>query len=432
MTTLLSFLFVLGVLVFVHELGHFWVAKRAGILVERFSLGIGPRAFGVTVGQTEYCISWLPFGGYVKLAGMADIGHEEVKGEPWEFQSRPRWVQMSVLAAGPAMNFLLGFLIILGVRLIVGEYVLNTTQIGRIEAASPLREAGLKPGDRVASVGGVRVENWDALIRAFEGARNSTVSLDVIRDGTPLSLQVFLNRSQTLGIDPFVSSTAGSVLSGYPAEGVGLQPGDRIVGIDGEPVTQWWQMKEKISARPAQEIEVRWVRDGVEMQAQIVSRAEQVEDKTVGLIGIGPPMESMVRMPVGFVKAIGRSGQDVVRFTTLIYKFIKDLILGKVSGRALAGPVAIAQMAGQKAQQGWERLLGFMALLSINLAVLNLLPIPVLDGGHLMILTVEAAIRRPLSIRQKEVLQQVGLAFLLFLMLYVTFGDISRIFGWFN
>jgi regulator of sigma E protease len=168
------------------------------------------------------------------------------------------------------------------------------------------------------------------------------------------------------------------------------------------------------------------------MWAQVVSRAEQMGDETVGLIGIGPPMESMVRMPVGFVKAIGRSGQDVVQFTTLIYKFIKDLILGKISGRALAGPVAIAQMAGQKAQQGWERLLGFMALLSINLAVLNLLPIPVLDGGHLMILTVEAAIRRPLSIRQKEVLQQVGLAFLLFLMLYVTFGDISRIFGWFN
>ncbi|MDP6778812.1 MAG: RIP metalloprotease, partial [Candidatus Latescibacteria bacterium] len=173
-------------------------------------------------------------------------------------------------------------------------------------------------------------------------------------------------------------------------------------------------------------------RGGEEMSVMIAPRPERVDGETIGLIGIGPPLESMARRPVGFVTALSRSSSDLVRHTTAIYKFIKDLVSGQVSGRALAGPVAIAQMAGRSAQQGWERLVGFMAMLSVNLAVLNLLPIPMLDGGHLMILSVEAVVRRSLSVRQKEVLQQVGFAFLIFLMIYVTFGDISRIFGWFN
>ena len=422
---------MLGVLVFVHELGHFLVAKRAGIRVEQFSLGFPPKALGVTVGETEYCISWIPLGGYVKLAGMADFGREEVKGEPWEFQSKPKWVQMAVLAAGPAMNFLLGFLVILGVRLGAGEYVFMThTLIGRVKATSPLKAAGLLPGDRVGSVAGEPVTDWEEMTRAFARARGATVLVDLLRGEQALSLQVAFDPSaEALGIDPFIPAGVGSLMPGYPAEVAGLRPGDRIVAVDGEKVVQWWEMSEKISARPEQEIEIRWVRDGVELSAQIAPRAVEVEDKTVGRIGIGMPMD---RTPVGIGKAVRRSGSELMRFTGAIFMFIHRLVSGQESGRALAGPVAIAQMAGQSAQQGWEALFSFMALLSVNLAVLNLLPIPMLDGGHLTILTVEAVIRRPLSIRQKEVLQQVGFAFLLFLMIYVTFGDISRIFGWFN
>ena len=165
------------------------------------------------------------------------------------------------------------------------------------------------------------------------------------------------------------------------------------------------------------------------MSAQVVPRAVESEGKTVGRIGISMPMD---RVPVTFVKALTRSGHELVSYTTAIARFIKRLVSGGVSGRALAGPVAIAQMAGQSARAGWEALLSFMALLSVNIAVLNLLPIPMLDGGHLMILGVEAATRRKLSSRQREVLQQIGFAFLLSLMVYVTFSDVSRIYGWFN
>ncbi|MDA0747017.1 MAG: RIP metalloprotease RseP, partial [bacterium] len=392
--------------------------------------GFPPKAFGITVGETEYCLSWLPLGGYVKIAGMADFGTEQVKNEPWEFQSKPKWMQMSVMIAGPAMNFLLGFLLILVIRLAVGDYVLQTTQIGRVEEASPFQVAGLEAGDQVFSVANQEVANWQELVRALRAVGSGPVSLDVLRGGEQVSLQVSLEKEESMGIEPFLSSTAGSVVPGYPAEQAGIQTGDQIVSVDGEVVRQWSEMREQISAHPGEEIEIRWIRDGQEMSARVAPRPEQEGDRTIGLIGIGPSMEAMARVPVGVGTAITRSGQDLVGYTTMMFMVVKRLVMGEMSGRALAGPVGIAQMAGSKARQGWESLFDFMAMLSINLAVLNLLPIPALDGGHLMILSIEAVIRRPLSVRQKEVLQQAGFAFLMCLMLYVTFGDLGRIFGW--
>lgn len=429
--TLLSFLFVLAVLVFVHELGHFLVAKMAGIRVEQFSLGFPPKAIGITFGETEYCISWIPLGGYVKLSGMADFGTEEVKGEDWEFQSKSRGVQMGVLFAGPTMNFLLGFLVILGVRLGSGEYAfVNNTVVGRVESNSPLKEAGLLSGDRVLSVAGKTVNDWEEMTLAFSKARGTTFLVKLIRDEKRVSFQVvFDSFDEPLGIDPFIPAKVGAIMPGYPAEAVGLRSGDKIVAVDGEKVVQWWEMSEKISAMPEQEIEIKWISEGVELSSQIVPRAEKVGSNVVGRIGIGMSLD---RTPIGIGKAIWRSGTDLLRFTGAIFAFIRRLVSGQESGRALAGPVAIAQMAGEQAQQGWEALFSFMALLSINLAILNLLPIPMLDGGHLIIILTEAIIRRPLSVRQKEILQQAGFAFLLILMIYVTFTDISRIFGWLN
>lgn len=429
LVTLLSFLFVLAVLVFVHELGHFLVAKMAGIRVEQFSLGFPPKAIGITFGETEYCISWIPLGGYVKLSGMADFGTEEVKGEDWEFQSKSRGVQMGVLFAGPTMNFLLGFLVILGVRLGSGEYAfVNNTVVGRVEPNSPLKEAGLLSGDQVLSVAGKTVNDWEEMTLAFSKARGTTFLVKLIRDEKRVSFQVvFDSFDEPLGIDPFIPAKVGAIMPGYPAEAVGLRSGDKIVAVAGEKVVQWWEMSEKISAMPEQEIEIKWISEGVELSSQIVPRAEKVGSNVVGRIGIGMSLD---RTPIGIGKAIWRSGADLLRFTGAIFAFIRRLVSGQESSRALAGPVAIAQMAGEQAQQGWEALFSFMALLSINLAILNLLPIPMLDGGHLIIILTEAIIRRPLSVRQKEILQQAGFAFLLILMIYVTFTDISRIFGW--
>ena len=429
--TIFYFILVLGVLVFVHEFGHFAVAKKSGIRVEQFSLGFPPKAFGITVGETEYCISWLPLGGYVKVAGMSDFGSAEVRREPWEFQSKPRGIQMAVIIAGPIMNFLLGFLIILGLRLSLGDYVLQTTKVGRIEATSPFYEAGLRSNDRILSVNGTPVEDWGGLMDAYNATGAGDVALEVARDEDVVFLVATTDKGQEPGFDPFLPPVAGSVMPGYPADKGGMAPGDRVLSIAGESVSGWDEMRRKISARPGQETEIRWLRGDVEVAARVVPQPQRGEGRTIGVIGIGPSLEPSARVPVTLGAAIERSGRDLVGYTTLIFTLIKRLVMGEVSGGMIAGPVGIAQMAGSKARQGWEALLDFMAMLSINLAVLNLLPIPALDGGHLMILSVEAISRRSLSTRQKERLQQIGFVFLLGLMVYVTFGDIGRIWGLF-
>ena len=429
--TIFYFILVLGVLVFVHEFGHFIVAKRSGIRVEQFSLGFPPKAFGITVGETEYCISWLPIGGYVKVAGMSDFGSADVKREPWEFQSKPRGIQMAVMVAGPIMNFLLGFMLILGLRLALGDFVLQTTKVGRIEATSPFYAAGLRVEDRILAVNGTPVDNWVGLIDAFSAGDADDVALEVARGDELVFLVATPDPGQELGFDPFLPSTAGSVMPGYPAARGGMEPGDRVLSIDGEFVSGWDEMRKKISARPGLETEIRWLRGKEEMAARIVPQPQKGGGRTIGVIGIGPSYEPSARVPVKIATAIERSGRDLVGYTTLIFTLIKRIVMGEVSGGMIAGPVGIAQMAGSKAREGWEALLDFMAMLSINLAVLNLLPIPALDGGHLMILSVEAISRRSLSARQKERIQQVGFVFLLGLMVYVTFGDIGRIWGMF-
>jgi len=275
------------------------------------------------------------------------------------------------------------------------------------------------------------VDNWGGLIDAYSAVDVRDVALEVARGDEVVFLVAAPDPGQELGFDPFLPPTAGSVMPGYPAAKGGMEPGDRVLSIDGKSVSGWDEMREEISARPGLETEIRWLRGKEEMAARIVPQPQQGGGRTIGVIGIGPSYEPSARVPVKIATAIERSGRDLVGYTTLIFTLIKRIIMGEVSGGMIAGPVGIAQMAGSKAREGWEALLDFMAMLSINLAVLNLLPIPALDGGHLMILSVEAISRRSLSARQKERIQQVGFVFLLGLMVYVTFGDISRIWGLF-
>ena len=432
LTSLLAFIFVLGVLVFVHELGHFLVAKKAGIKVEQFSLGYPPKAIGISIGETEYCLSWVPLGGYVKVAGMADFGHEEARGEAWEFQYKPRWIQMSVMIAGPAMNFLLGFLLLLGLKLSAGEYAfLNDTRVGEVKPASALFAAGLRPGDRILNVGSTPVADWAELADAFVAHMGATASIEIERNAERLHITPYLTSDpeEGLGIGPFITTEVGAVMPGMPAETIGLQSGDIITTVNGVPVTMWWEMSREISAQPGKDIELVWRRNGLEMSARVAPQPQTVNGETVGRIGIDTASE---RTPIPVGKAVVRSGQETVQLSTAIFGFVKRLIVGQESGKALAGPVGIFQMVGQSAERGFSHLIWFMAMLSINLGVLNLLPIPMLDGGHLMIMSVEAVARRDLSAHNKERLQQVGFAFLLFLIIYVTFNDIGRISGWFG
>ncbi|MFT5368557.1 MAG: regulator of sigma E protease [Candidatus Latescibacterota bacterium] len=427
-TTILTFIVVLSILVFVHELGHFLVAKKSGMKVEEFSLGYPPKAVGIKIGETEYCLSWLPLGGYVKIAGMADFGHEESKGEPWEFQSKPRWIQMSVMIAGPFMNFLLGFLLLFGLRLSAGEYeFLNDTRVGEVKEASPLYDAGLLPGDRILSVGSMPITDWEEMSDAFITHMGKTVAIAVERETNQVVLTVDLtNTPEGLGIGPYMTTEVGATMPGMPAQEIALQPGDIITSVASVPVTMWWEMSREISKRPNEAIEITWMREKTHMSASITPEGQEEGEKTIGRIGINTASK---RTPISFGKAFFRSGDETIRLSTAIFGFVKRLVVGQESSKQLAGPVGIFQMVGQQAERGFSHLIWFMAMLSINLGVLNLLPIPMLDGGHLLILSIETIARRDLSSRHKEILQQVGFVFLLFLIIYVTVNDIGRLFG---
>ena len=435
---LLYFFFVLGVLVFVHELGHFLVAKKSGIRVEAFSLGFPPKAIGVKIGETEYCLSWLPLGGYVKVAGMADFGHEEGKGKPWEFQSKPRWIQMAVMVAGPAMNFFLGFLLLLTMYMSAGEYAfLDDSRVGEVKTDSPFYTAGLRPGDRILAVGNTAVNNWDEMEDAFLLQAGDVIPVEIERipayrsDRTErLTISVDLTSpGEGLGLGYYMTTEVGGVMPGMPAAEIGLQPGDVITSVNDVPVTMWWEMSREISVKPGVEISLTWQRNGEEMTKQIIPASQTFNGETVGRIGIDLASK---RNPISFFKAVRRSATETINLSTAIFGFVKGLVIGQESSKNLAGPVGIFQMVGQSAERGFSYLLWFMAMLSINLGVLNLLPIPMLDGGHLTILTIEGIIRRDLSARHKAWLQQAGFAFLLFLIIYVTFNDIGRISGWFG
>lgn len=421
-STLLYFIVALGLLVFVHELGHFLVAKKAGIRVERFSLGYPPKMFGITVGETEYCISWIPFGGYVKVAGMADVGTASTTGAPWEFPSKPIWVRMAVIAAGPFMNFAFAFVAFLGLFVAYGLDTYESTAVLPAEN-SPAIQAGIRRGDQVLRVDGRPVGNEHQLRQALKATHRRGAALELKRDDQTLQIELPASEQENYGLSVLLLTTVGQVVSDMPAAQIGLQPGDRILSVAQRRVGDWEQMKEQISSHPGESIPIEWERDGQRMQGQITPVAHTEGDKSVGQIGIGP---KVLQTTVGMGEALGLSGRVLYNSSWLILDFIRQLFKGDRSTEELGGPLRIAQLAGQTGEQGLKSFVSFLAMLSVNLAIINLLPIPVLDGGLLTFLTLEAIRRRPLTVRQHQLFQQVGLAIMLFIMVLVTFNDLNQ------
>ena len=422
LTTIASFLLALGVLVFVHELGHFLVAKWAGIRVERFSLGYPPKMIGFTRGETEYCISWIPFGGYVKVAGMADVGTEETTGAHWEFPSRSVGIRMAVIAAGPAMNFLFAFAALIFLFSVYGIDSFDSTRVNPQEN-SLAAEVGLVRGDRVRTVGGTPVGNAYELASALDEIASRGARLEVERDGILLDFDLPPAGDEGYGVQLMRPTTVGQVVPDMPADSLGLQAGDIILAVGQAPVVSWADMSEEIRRYPGETIPLVWERDGQRMEQLITPATHPEGDAFVGRIGISPQAS---RHTVGLGRAVVLGGLGVYNSSWLILDFLGELFQGDRSTDELGGPLRIAQLAGQTAEQGLHSFISFLAMLSVNLAIINLLPIPVLDGGHLTFLTLEGIMRRPLSLRQREVFQQIGLAMMLLIMVLVTFNDLNQ------
>jgi regulator of sigma E protease len=429
-------LFVLGVLVFIHELGHFLLARWNGVRVLTFSLGFGPKLLKVQRGDTEYCISAIPLGGYVKMAGESP--EDPQTGADDEFLSKSKWQRFQILIAGPVMNLLLA-VVLLALVLMRGAEVLayldRPAVVGAVQTGSPAEKAGILPGDTITRVGTTEIRDWEHLDMAVASRPEREVDVVVVRNGQEQHLKVrpdlteLRTRSNakfevgTIGVLPDVYPSVSSFVAGKPAESSGLKVGDEILAIDGERMVFGSQVVEAISKKSGdQPIEFRVRRDGSD-QTIVVTPYKEGGQARVGMY-MKDASRSYKPNPI---EAVGMSVQRNVDMAGMILGTLKDLVTGEASPKQLMGPVGIAQLSGESAQAGWIALLGLMASISLNLGLLNLMPIPVLDGGHIFIMAIETISRRDFSLQVKEKMLFVGFVLLMTLMVTVIYNDLTRI-----
>jgi regulator of sigma E protease len=450
--TIGAFLVVLGVLIFVHEAGHFLVAKAVGIQVLRFSLGFGRPFLKWRRGETEYWVSWIPFGGYVKMAGLEEEGvaGQLEGGKSTEsidparaFDRQPVWARLLVVCAGVTMNAVLAFVIYAGLAGTVGTLELDTTTIDSVavDQLPPGAQAlaALRPGDRIVRINDDSMRTWDDVARTIVTGP-SELRFHVAGRPEPLVAHVGgggLPERQAV-VDALVERMPVVVQRlevNRPAARAGLHPGDVVLTVDGVPVRSVERFLERIWTSEGRALVFEVSRGGRQLSFTIVPDTATGADpqypkrpRTYGIIGAHvQPGVVRVRKPPG--AAIVSGWQETARTATLILGFLKGLVLGQVSPRDIGGPLGVAQLSGQAARLGFDWLLRFMALFSVNLAILNLLPIPLLDGGQVVFLVAEAVRRKPLPLELRLRLTQIGFVVLLAIMVLATSNDVWRWFG---
>ena len=428
MTSLLAFLFVLGVLVFVHELGHFLVARHHGVRCLTFSLGFGPKLLQTKHGDTVYCVSAIPLGGYVKMAG--ENPEDGLEGKEDEFLSKSKWQRFQILIAGPAMNVLLAVVVmafVLHQGAQVPVYEDQPPVVGAVAEDSPAAAAGIVPGDRILAVAGRQVDSWEELV--FEVGRKPEQEIDVVlrRESgletvqvTPVGLTEY--NIGDLGVEPKVSpQVAGFAPSPTVAQDAGIEIGDVIEMVDGHAVTLQ-SLIQMINTSAGASLTVSVRRDGMVRDFDLA--AQSVGD--AWRIGVSLIPESRVIEP-GIFEAVTMSIEQNYEWSGLIFQTLGGLFTGDTPTSQLVGPVGIMQMSGSAASIGWIPLFTLMAMISINLGILNLLPIPILDGGHIFVMGLEGIARRDFSVQLKERIMLAGFVVILTLMVTVIYNDLTRV-----
>jgi regulator of sigma E protease len=430
--TLLAFLFVLGVLVFVHELGHFLAAKRVGIRVLKFQLGFNPTIFSFRRGDTEYGVGALPLGGFVKMAGESP--EDERTGSDDEFMSKTKWQRFQVLFMGPAMNLMLAVLLAAVVLYRDGEvpaFEGMPPVVGVVVPGSPAERADIRVGDRILAVAGSSVDRWDDFFVRVWTRPDREVPIDLVRDGqtmtrrvTPAVTTVGRGRFEIgdIGVLPNVHPHLVAVSPNEPGARAGLMAGDVIVAADGKPITLHGDFRAVIAKSPEQPISLSILRDGAPLTISVTPR----KNGQIGYLGV-TPTDEMRRMNLSVVQALGLSVRKNVESAGMIFQTVWGLLTRETSPKQLMGPVAIAQLSGEAAQLSWIALANLMAMISLNLGLLNLMPIPILDGGHIFIMALEGLARRNFSVRVKEKMLLAGFVVLMMLMVTVIYNDLTRI-----
>jgi regulator of sigma E protease len=427
-TTVLAFLFVLGVLVFVHELGHFLAARRVGIRVLVFSLGFGPKLLKTKRGDTEYCISLIPLGGYVKMAG--ESAEESKTGAPDEFMSKTKWERFQVLIMGPVMNLVTAVVVlafVLGQGAQIPAFLDEPPVVGGVVPNGPADRSGIRAGDRILTVGGRSVDTWESLTTEIAIRPDRDVPITLVRDGTTVTVNMRPDteerfQSGVSGLIPRSTPLIQSVVPNDPADKAGVKAGDIVLAVNGERVANRDQLVEVISANPDKATEILVDRGGQEVSLSVIPELRGNR----GMIGVTITEPTKTFTP-GPWEAVKLSVERNIEGSTLIFRTLGGLFVGETSLKQLQGPVAIAQLSGESAQLGWAALFTLMATLSLNLGLLNLFPIPMLDGGHILIMALEGIARRDFSMQVKEKMLLAGFVVILMLMVTVIYNDLTRI-----
>jgi regulator of sigma E protease len=447
-TTLVSFVIVIGILILIHELGHFIVARVTGVGVERFSIGFGPVLLRWRGRETEYCLSAIPMGGYVKMMGEEsplEGGGGAIPFDPAKsFAGKPLPVRFLIVFAGPAMNFVLAALIFSVVLATVGRPVWPPA-VGRVADGSPAAAAGLMTGDVVTRVNGRPVLHWEDLDRAVAESHGRALALTIRRGAAEQTLSVTPRRTTVrdpifrdpkeawdLGAGPKLTPQIGAVNPGSPAEAAGLRVGDLVVAVAGEPVFTPDELMQAIQKRGGQTFEVTVERDGRPVSLAVTATSVREkgpggQEVEIGRVGVGIITRVVRYEAYDPLTAVAYGWVKTWDMTVLTAKGLWKIVSRQMDSSNIGGPIQIAAEAGRQAKEGLASLAVFTAIISVNLALLNLLPVPMLDGGHLFFFVIEAVMGRPLSLKKREAAQQLGFVLLMLLMVFALYNDLVRI-----
>ena len=423
----LTFLLVLGIIVLVHELGHYVAARLMKIRVEVFSFGMGKRLFGKKVGDTDFRVSLVPVGGFVRMAGEEDFDPEHAA--PDQFMAKNRAQKIFTLVMGPLMNLVLALLLIVLVNMggvEMDSYKLEKPLIGYIEKGSPAEKAGLLPGDVLLAINGRKTPNWKEVEITIGTNPKEKLKIDFSRDGMrrTTELKVATSSRYEIGYAGFywqLPAVIGDIVKNYPAWKAGLKPGDRITAVDGRPVANYFVLADLIHASPGKPMDLAYQRNGLALSARLTP----VLENGVGVIGFTVRVAS-TKIRYGLAAAVANSFQEAGRLTFLTFNAFKKMIQRKISVKSFSGPLEIARVSQQALESGFSNFFMLIAFISLQLGIVNLFPIPGLDGGLLLIFTIEAAIRRDLNQKFKNILLYAGFAFLIGLMVFIILNDIAK------
>jgi regulator of sigma E protease len=434
-----AFIVLIGVMVVVHEFGHFAVAKLCGVRVESFSVGFGPRLFGIKRGDTDYKVCLLPLGGYVKMTGETP-GEDQQLDDPGAFSAHPRWQRMLIGLAGPFANFVLAFVLMTIYFGVFNEVPdIKTTTLEWVTPGSPADQAGLKPGDVIRHFGSVENPDLETVVDVIRNSSNETLPVTVTRGSQPIQMSFHMpDKSAKNGFELsqtglFLQYAYGAIgvdqtVPGSPAEHAGLRGGDEIVAADSHAFHTVDPLLDYLQLGQGKPVTLTVRRNGSILPPAVVYPTQQDSQWRLGFMAVPPNDPPMRRMPLSFSAAIGESRDFCAENSLLIVDVLHKLLTRKASVKQLAGPVGIAHAAGQAAEtKYWAPKFGLAAGISLNLGILNLMPFPILDGGLILLLLIESVMRHDISIVVKERIYQAAFVVLVMFFVYVSFNDVAKL-----